>query len=589
MRKLTRTLVVITALGLAAAAPVAAAEPVVLQVEDGLAYIDLGAVDGVGEGTELELVREVVVRDPVSGATLRDKFTLGSLVVLKAGERVCQAEPAAALAGRVRAGDEIRLSSEKRTFADPWAEQVAASKQPAIAAASAPAVVGPGADRAAATRAVEEATAARAVWTTTLGQPPATRAAAWRAFLAERPATPYAAAIRAEIASLERQAQALDAAEAAARTPAPVIDRRRALGAALAALVGEARGPLWAAAPTRVAPGRPIAMAFAVRARVAGAPWLYVRPAGADAFQRLALIADGDDYLRATIPAELVRGPRVEWYVEIGEDQPVVGRREAPRAIAVEADVAEPPPQPGRTQIALRLDYVDFDGGFEQGHDQYRQLEAEFAYRFLRPVHTVRVGFGSLAGTGGPKDVIDADPMGTCRDEQGTNRCRSVDFTYVYTEFELRIRRVVAVMIRPQAGLLTTNRPQTDAMASDCRNTGDPDRISDCEFFTGVGLRGRLRLGDEQGTHLILGAAFTEKVGTMFEAAYNWAPRYEFPIHLAVQVTDLPVPEDLGVRLITEVGWREHAWVYPSLRLSYQARDIDHVGVSGGLGLNFDW
>jgi hypothetical protein len=30
-------------------------------------------------------------------------------------------------------------------------------------------------------------------------------------------------------------------------------------------------------------------------------------------------------------------------------------------------------------------------------------------------------------------------------------------------------------------------------------------------------------------------------------------------------------------------------WFYPSARVSYQARDIDHAGISGGLAMNFDW
>ena len=46
-------------------------------------------------------------------------------------------------------------------------------------------------------------------------------------------------------------------------------------------------------------------------------------------------------------------------------------------------------------------------------------------------------------------------------------------------------------------------------------------------------------------------------------------------------------PEE--VRLIGDVGYRSVSWIYPSLRLSYQARDIDHAGVSGGLAMNFDW
>ena len=49
------------------------------------------------------------------------------------------------------------------------------------------------------------------------------------------------------------------------------------------------------------------------------------------------------------------------------------------------------------------------------------------------------------------------------------------------------------------------------------------------------------------------------------------------------------LPEDFGVRLIADIGWRRLAWFYPSARVSYQARDIDHAGVSGGFALNFDW
>src|SRR5688572_30596907 len=114
---------------LAALTAVAAAEPVVLQLDKGLVYIDLGSRDGVGAGTELELEREVVATDPVTRAVLRDKFALGTLTVVKSGERVSQARPSEELAGRVKVGDEIRIASEKRSFVDPWAERVAESKQ----------------------------------------------------------------------------------------------------------------------------------------------------------------------------------------------------------------------------------------------------------------------------------------------------------------------------------------------------------------------------------------------------------------------------------------------------------------------------
>jgi hypothetical protein len=582
MKSLTFIIAVVFALGVAGTS-VAAAEPVVLQIDKGLVYVDLGSKDGVGAGTELELVREVVATDPVSRAVLRDKFALGQLTVVKAGEHVCQATPSEDLAGRVKIGDEIRLASEKRRFVDPWADRVADSKQ--VRDVAAPIATGPGADRATAARAVEEALAARTVWEKTLGKSPVDRAALWRAFLSERPQTPYGAVIRTEIASLDAQGQTLDRAAAAAQAPEPVLDRRRALADALAVLRNDpTQGPLWVGAPSRVAHGQPVQMTFAVREQIAGAMWLYVRgPDGA--FRRVELNRDGDSYLRATIPAELVRGDRVEWFVEIGEGAGGMGSRDEPRVIAVDRDIEDPPPAANRTTIATSVDYVDFDG-FGSKWDQYYQAEADFTYRFLKPVHAFRVGFGTLSGKGGPKDVIDGDMDDDCRDGSGAFHCRSVDYTYVYTEVELQLKPQVAVMLRPLAGLLTTDHMVLTGSPGRCRDAED---LSNCEFLTRLGFKARVRFGEERGTNLQLAAAVTQTVGTLFEAAYHWAPRPQVPVKLAVQVTDLPVTTDFGVRLVTDVGWRGVTWVYPSVRLSYQARDIDHAGFSGGLGLNFDW
>jgi hypothetical protein len=113
--------------------------------------------------------------------------------------------------------------------------------------------------------------------------------------------------------------------------------------------------------------------------------------------------------------------------------------------------------------------------------------------------------------------------------------------------------------------------------------------ITGCELATGFGGRARLRLGDEMGTNLAVGVSVTKNVGTLLEAAYHWLPHPLVPVQVMVQVTDEPVPQDFGVRLIGDVGYRVKSAFYPSLRLSYQARDINHAGFSGGAAMNFDW
>jgi hypothetical protein len=571
----------ITIVTVALAARGAAADtPVVLAVDGAKIYVDLGGKDGVGAGTELELLHVVTAKDPVTGKPLRDRFAIGTLTVERAGDHLAVATADPAVAKRVLPGDQVRLVGEAQTMRDPWQAKLDASR----ATTGAPVVATPSASS---PRAQADAERVREAWQATLGKPLDERIARWRAFVDAHPQSAYLKVIRTEIASLEAQS----ARRAAALEKSTTGDDRDARIAALAAaLVPHATEPLLLSPPSRVAPGQPLALSFLVRARIGTrAPVLYVRRAGDAGFRRLPLAADGDAYLRGEIPADLVAEPRLELFVEAAASDkappvPAFASRALPYTIAVDRGVDEPPIASGRSRITTLVDYVDFDGGLQDGFDQYIQAELDFMYRFVKPVYAFRLGFGSLSGIGGPKDVIDADPNQQCLDESGTYRCRRVTFNYVYTEIEHRFRKNVAVMIRPQAGLVTSDR-QSGAASGRC----DEADTTDCQFLTGLGVRGRIRFGEETSTNLVLGVAFTDGVGTLLEASYHWLAKPVVPVVLAVQVTDQPVPEDFGVRLIGDVGWRGTTWFYPSARISYQARDIDHGGLSGGAALNFDW
>lgn len=581
-----RTLILLASLVIATS--VAAAEPMVLDVDGAEVYVDLGALDGIGAGTELELLHEVVAKDPRTGNVLRDRFAIGKLTVIKSGARLSVAVVDPQLLKRVLPGDGVRVLSAARTFIDPWAAQVEASRvlaPGAGATASQPAGV-PGVDHVA---------IATKAWQDTLGQPPEKRIERWTALLAADPRTPYRKVIENEIVSQKLQIKARDEALAAARSIR--VDDRNPRIAYLAAELAKtgapmASGVVLAIAPLeRAVPGRPIELSFLVRMPSAIAQaWLYVRPHGEPGFRRIDLRPDGDAYLRGTIEADAVRAGTLEWYVEARdasveqEVSPVLGSQAQPQVIEIDDTVTEAPIQSGRSHIDAHVDYVDFDGGLGKGYDQYYQAEFDFTYRFITPIYAVRLGFGTLAGKGGPRAVIDEDMTGRCLDGSGTFRCRKVNFSYVYTELEFRIRPNVALLIRPQAGLLTTD--DVDEMPAGRCSGRD---TAGCQFRTGFGARGRVRFGSETSTNLVIGAAFSDKVGTLLEAAYHWLPTKFIPVQLTVQVTDVPVTEDFGVRLIADVGVRRLAWVYPSVRVSYQARNIDHSGISGGFALNFDW
>jgi hypothetical protein len=585
MKNILLIAILLTTTVASAEPPVAGSQAVIVAVDGPDIYVDLGAKDGVGAGAELELLHEVVVRDPRSGTMLRDHFSLGMISVVKSGEKVSVARADEDLRKRVLAGDRVKLLSAKKTFVDPWAEQVAASKPGGTEPTPAPAPAPSG-------KPVNHAELARKAFEETLGKPLDARIQRWLELLREDPRSPYTAAIQREIATLKNQIAVREQALAKARSE-HTADRAPRIARLAAMLPAETTDAILAIAPiAKAEPGKPLAMTFLVRdpARVTRA-WLYVKPPGAPGFKRMDLAADGDAYLRATLDGDLVRAPGVQWYVEghagtETETAAMLGSQAAPNTITVERAVQEAPIEEGRSHIDAHVDYVDFDGGFGRGYDQYYQAEIDFTYRFLKPVYAVRLGFGTLGGMGGPKDVIDEDMTDNCLDESGTYRCKSVSFSYVYTEVEYRIRPNVAIMLRPQAGLLTT-----DVMASsrNPRRCAGATNVEGCEFLTGFGGRVRVRLGDEASTNLVIGAGFTDGVGTLLEAAYNWRPHPVVPIQLSVNVTDQPVPENFGVRLIGDVGWRKLSWFYPSLRLSYQARDIDHAGFSGGVAMNFDW
>jgi hypothetical protein len=595
--KLIATAAVLLCLGASAHAD----EGAVLQVEGSDVYVNLGSRDGVGADTKLTLLHVVVAKDPVTGKTLRDRFPIGTLTVIKSGDQVSLARAPESIQHRIKPGDAVTLASARRTFADPWTEtmterraEVEQRKQTRFEREN-PQKAREAARKVAveqAQTAIKDAETARAVWQATLGKAPAERIALWQAYLDKHPSSPFADQVVQEIASLRGQIQAEE--KVAEQMIDPMSRRAELRVARLAALEKslDLGGPLAVRAPEYVYEGSAVELSFTVlMASQVDRAWLYYRHRGDDSYRRVQLTRDGDVYLRGTIPDDVVKPPGVEYFVEIADSSegstpvPAIGRQETPRSIAVQRAVEDEAPDiKDRSRVTLFMDYVDFDGGLGAGFDQYLHAEVDFMYRFYKPIYAFRVGFGTLGGYGGPKDWIDEHPE-TCRNETtGEYRCRRVSFSYAYTELEYRFSNSLALMLRPQFGTGTSDsRPAADG--GRC-NTGDTEQ---CEFFSSFGLRARVRIGSERDTNLTLGVGVTANLGTVFEAAYAWSVIPRFPVKLAAQVTDQPVPEDYGVRLIVDVGWRALDWVYPSLRLAYQARDVDHAGLSGGLAVNFDW
>lgn len=548
------------------------ADNVVLDIQEQDIYIDMGHDQGVVVGSTLTLEHVISAVHPITKESVRDTFPLGPMQVVNAGPTTCIARVDEQLFARVRIGDEVSLASKAVTFVDPWLTP--RSRRHVDAGTSADLDWKQGVLAAKERIALEEEI--RALWHSTLGQPLEVRLSRWQTFLTDNPDSPFADVVYRNAVEVEERIRT--EAEMAALTPKE--QRANAALRQLSILSGTSypAGSLAQEAPTRGYAGEAIALALLVPDpdQIESA-WLYYRKRGEGSYERAAMVVDGDSYLRGSIPGQAARAPGMDYFIEIVERDgleplPAVGSAQEPKRVAVDASVEEEAPSlSGHSRVTLFLDYVDFDGP-SKSYDEYVHAEIDFMYRFFQPIYSLRLGFGTMSGKGGPKDVIDLDQDCTIN---GQYRCHRVGYNYAFAEIEERFTDLFAVMLRVQWG--SVYRDST------------PMEGADREFFDAFGARARIRLGREMESNLVLGASQTQRLGQMYEGAFTWDVIPKFPVVLAVQVTDQPVLEDFGVRLISDVGWRHFSWVYPSIRIAYQARDIDHAGLSAGLAANFDW
>ncbi len=567
----------------------------VLQVADGAVYVDLGANDGVDAGSELDVFHVIQATNPVTKQVVRDTFLVGVLTVERVGKEIGVARGDSAVMARVVAGDEVEARAKKAVI-DPWLETTRPRRPRAEKDAEARRIEAHAvkvreheAQRVLVEQEIVEVEAARRAFEASLGKDILERIAIWNQLIADLPADSEVVRFAAaEIGSLRSQEVQREQA-----TERRALEMARPEFGALAPLVAEPGihrriGELWFDAPTQLYEGSSFELAFlAPRPEFVKGAWVHYRASGADTYRRVALTVDGDGYLRAVIPGDAVRPGGVEYFVEVldvrdegAEPRAVAGSAGLPERIDVDASVEEPPPdRADRSRVTLSFDYIDFDGT-DSKWDQYLQAEADFLYRFRTALYSLRLGFTTLGGRGGPKDVIKNDPVG-CLDADGTLKCHRARWSLGYVELEFRLGEIVAFMVRPLVGGGYRSRSVGDVF--------DDDRVDPDDFGGAFGLRGRLRIGREQQTNLVLGASASEQFGSLFEAAFTWDVIPRFPIVLSANVTNQLVGEDYGVRLIADVGWRGMSWLYPSVRFAYQARDIEHAGVSGGLALNFDW
>ena len=541
-----------TSLPRVAAQPAELSSPLratIVRLEGQDVYLDVGrsALEGAGA---LTVYRRVVVRHPLTRKALEDRFAIGQLQVVQAGDALTLARAAAAPSHPFRTGDSVE--AQRTSAAGPPA--------PAMTSAAAPQAVAPAATQPAAQAAPAAANPEGAellrYFQATLAQAPERRALVYEAYLARYPRSAYRGFVEQELRYLRTwQSAAVDQeAQRAQRA------RTRTLAAAV-----ELKPPAQARAL------RPLELAALLRpeANVRSA-LLHLRPKGEELYRTLPMQLDGRGHARVRVPAELVRPPAIELFIEAVDDRgqaaasyaggaaPAVIRveRDTPAGSAeyVEADAARP-----GMRVRFSSELASFDG--TSGRDYFLINEGDFLYRVrYGRLYGVRMGYGRFDGQGGTVEQLDELEL----------EPRPAGFTYAFLETELMLSELLGLALRGTLGL------------------GRPDPGEHGEI-TG-GFQTRLRIGHAEQTHLVIGAELVPEIGQRALLSIGWELIERVPMAAEVQVTDQPVNSDeLAVRIVYELGYRVSERVAIALRPSYQLRTIRHAGPGVGLSATFDW
>lgn len=529
---------------LVASAPLAARADViargyVVRLEAGEMYFDIGRAAGLMPGRPVRVKRPIQLRHPVTGKMVTDELPLGGVTVSVVGESLSMAIPEGELAAAVQVGDvvEALIPREEPVAAPPPKPK----KPPRPRPAPPPQEPLPSVDA--------DTERVLAVWRQTGGQSLEVRIAAWEAFLAQYPESPYAPAIVEELDTLRAYQEKFAVQSAEARISEPMV------------------GGVDHAPPTKWHYHMALGLAFVLRdpARVRGA-WVHYRRAGGDTFRKAELKRDGDGYLRGVIDGPEVEDPGIEYFVEVVTGTGMVGSAVGTPVDPIRIDVTAPKSSQifverrNRSRISLSSSYLQFStlddcerAGAQRPERECQDylfiFEADFFYRLRTRLYGIRLGMGVLNGRGGESEPV-MDPA-------------RAGFNYGYTELEFHLAGQIAFMPRLIAGI------GRDGL--------------------GFGGEARLRFGAEDGANITFGVSTLAEVGTMSEIRMQWTAFPKVPLGLGIAIGDQPNQGDLGVRFSADIGVRALDWVQPTLQVSYQGRTVEHSGFGAGFGLVFDW
>jgi hypothetical protein len=513
----------------------------VVALDDADLVLDVGRAHGLGPGDALVLWRPVTLRHPVTRRALTDRFIIGKVRLTQVQRVLSWARIEGEAARQPQPGDIV----VGEATAPPRAVPTKPPDPPRPEAAAAQASVPTGDPDA---RAVAE------LFDGLAGATVVERIRSYEAYAEAHPGSRFARVLQEEALAL-RELVKLHARPGAAAAPS---------------LSAGSYEP-----PVRALEGVPLSVGVDIEGGAAGAV-LHSRHAGEVTYVTTPMTPAGPGYFVAILPAERLRAPRVELFIEAtterGRAVPVAGSPEQPHSIPVDRIPSPAPPPEHRARAALVTDYADYNR--LRGNDRVWQTEGQLGLRFQDTgVRALRSGFGVYRGVGGSLEELDTLGL----------EPRSVGLTYGHLEGEIAFAPSWALIGRAVLGL------GDDGVAS--------------------GAQAHLRIGSDLDTNLTIGGEVLGGIGLRGITQLEFDPEGTVPVVLRSEVTNQPagsrgrepaVPpgalaeqtverSEVGIRIIAQAGYRVLPPLVLSLRGSYQGRTINHAGPGFGGGVTYSW
>jgi len=299
--------------------------------------------------------------------------------------------------------------------------------------------------------------------------------------------------------------------------------------------------------PATTTPLRPLRITVGMPANAGANMELRYRTSDGHAWRAVSFAREVAARQVAMIPATDVRPPGVEYFIvalDNGRETAMFGASDRPHPVVIDENTTQlrrarllAARDGRRAEVSARLDVVRYASS-DAPADGYYRFEGSVGYLLLAlPVKTLRFGY---------------------IDQHGQHGVMRRLFRGGWSEATLALG---------------------DGLEVDARIV---TLVNDESFD--LGGRGEVRVGIEHGSHIALGFEWIGGAGAAghFRLAWNTVPR--FPMAAAIEVGTFPVPGgDLGVRFTYDVTREFPRGVDIGARVSYQARDQDSGGLTGGL------